>query len=68
MKTPKLLLAVAALLMLHLPCALAQRQMEVRGRIVDSDGKALPGATVSVEGTKTGTATDADGTFLLKVP
>ena len=54
--------------MLHLPCALAQRQMEVRGRIVDSDGKALPGATVSVEGTKTGTATDADGTFLLKVP
>lgn len=40
----------------------------VSGRVTDTGNAPLPGATVSVEGTSTGTVTDAAGTFSLKVP
>jgi len=37
------------------------------GTVVDSEGEPLIGATVLVKGTSTGTATDIDGHFSLKV-
>lgn len=46
----------------------AQNQM-VSGRVTaKDDGKPLPSVTVSVKGTSTGTQTDANGRFSIKVP
>jgi len=64
---------------LHLLCASvglflvlagsASAQHQVSGTVVDStDGSALPGVNVVVEGTTTGTTTGADGQFQLTVP
>lgn len=41
---------------------------EIKGRVVDADGKPIPGASIVVRGTKTGTAADATGNFSLTVP
>ncbi|GAB3917762.1 SusC/RagA family TonB-linked outer membrane protein [Larkinella terrae] len=47
--------------------AMAQ-QIEVSGRVTsEGDGGALPGVNVSVKGTTTGTLTDADGRYNLRV-
>jgi TonB family protein len=40
----------------------------VQGRITDTSGQPLPGATVLVSGTQTATSTNADGSFSLQVP
>ena len=52
------------------PTALVHPQADlmVRGRITDSRGDGLPGATVVVKGTSIGTTTDADGNFSLRIP
>jgi cytoskeletal protein RodZ len=39
----------------------------LRGKVTDESGEALPGATVRVKGTTTGTITDAEGNFTLPV-
>jgi iron complex outermembrane receptor protein len=36
--------------------------------VKDGNGAALPGASVILEGTRTGTTTDANGTYVLKAP
>ena len=38
---------------------------DVRGVVYDSDGKSLPGVTVTLKGTTTGTITDVDGKYNL---
>lgn len=43
-------------------------QVSVSGRITDSDGQAIVGATVLVKGTTTGTSSDADGRYKLTIP
>ena len=60
----RVLILTAALL---LPSVGLLAQVSVGGTVVDAGGKALPGATVSVEGTSTGAVTAADGSFSLKV-
>ncbi|WP_038029854.1 TonB-dependent receptor [Thermonema rossianum] len=45
----------------------AHAQVEVKGRVLDDEGKPLPGTTVLEEGTSNGTATDADGQFTMNV-
>lgn len=40
----------------------------INGKVVDADGNPIPGATVLVEGTTAGSATDIDGNFVLDVP
>lgn len=41
---------------------------EVRGKVTDAQtGEGIPGATVSVKGTTTGTVTNSDGTYQLNV-
>jgi type II secretory pathway component GspD/PulD (secretin) len=37
----------------------------VKGRVTTPDGEAIPGVTVMVKGTSTGTITDADGNYSL---
>lgn len=63
----KLLLTCAALLSLGLQVAMAQSR-PVKGQVLDDKGEGVPGASVQVKGTKTGTITDADGNFSLDVP
>ncbi len=40
----------------------------VSGRVTDEQGEALPGASVIIKGTNTGTTTDIDGNFNLNCP
>ncbi len=42
--------------------------VDVKGKITDAEGKPIAGASVSVKGTKTGTAADASGNFSISVP
>lgn len=44
------------------------RQLQVTGTVTDRNGGPLPGVTVLVKGTQTGTATDFDGNYELSVP
>lgn len=39
----------------------------LRGTVVDEKGDPLPGVTVIIQGTQTGTITDADGKYIIKV-
>lgn len=49
-------------------CASAWAQHTVSGVVTSSDGSALPGVSVLVKGTSTGTSTDAEGKFAIAVP
>ena len=40
----------------------------VRGKVMDSNGMPLPGASVIVEGTTIGAVTDADGNYSITIP
>jgi TonB-linked SusC/RagA family outer membrane protein len=43
-------------------------QQSVSGRVTSADGSPLPGVSVLVKGTTTGTSTDVEGRFTLSVP
>ncbi len=45
-----------------------QQQLEINGRVTDSNGELLPGVTVAVKGTSMGTITNSDGEFSIDVP
>ncbi|HEX8328247.1 MAG TPA: TonB-dependent receptor [Hymenobacter sp.] len=47
---------------------LRAQDRNVTGTVKGADGGALPGVTVLVKGTNTGTSTDADGKFAIAVP
>src|SRR5690606_2058250 len=40
----------------------------VKGQVIDEEGNPLPGATITVDGTSTGTITDLDGNYSIVVP
>jgi len=64
-KLVRLLLAMAPALLLSL--FVYSQQVSVRGTIVsDRDNTPLQNASISVKGTKRGTATDANGVFILQ--
>jgi len=65
-KIYKMLSALTLLLALTSTTLLAQRT--VTGTVLDEYDVGLPGVTVQVKGTTTGTATDADGNFSITVP
>lgn len=44
-----------------------KKSIHVKGRVSDSDGEAVIGASIQVKGTSTGTITDMDGNFSLPV-
>ncbi|QNF34503.1 TonB-dependent receptor [Adhaeribacter swui] len=60
-------LGVLHLLFFTLTSAWAQG-LQVTGKVSSNTGESLPGVTVLVKGTSTGTATDANGGFSLNVP
>lgn len=45
-----------------------QQQKTVSGNVIDQSGVPMPGVSVLVKGTATGTVTDNDGKFVLEVP
>ncbi|MCD6355535.1 MAG: SusC/RagA family TonB-linked outer membrane protein, partial [Prolixibacteraceae bacterium] len=45
-----------------------QQSKTITGKVTDENGEPLPGVTVLVVGTTTGTVTNTDGTFKLSVP
>lgn len=50
-----------------IPAMLAQKQMEVTGKVTDSAGDPLIGATILVKGVNKGSATDFDGNYQIMV-
>lgn len=62
------LFSIIAMLVLSVTMLMAQTRI-VTGRVISAeDGEPVIGATVIVPGTTTGTVTDADGNYSLKVP
>jgi len=56
-------------LMLFIGLQVANAQRTITGKVTSSDdGSGIPGATVMVKGTATGTITDIDGKFSLAIP
>ena len=45
-----------------------QQAIKITGKVVDAQGQAIPGVTVSVKGTTTGSITDLDGNYFIQVP
>ncbi|MBP5418508.1 MAG: TonB-dependent receptor [Bacteroidales bacterium] len=64
-KRKLLILIIVALLPLF---AVAQSTVKVSGKVTDNFGNPIPGATVMVSGTTTGTITDQDGQYTLEAP
>ncbi|WP_243347172.1 SusC/RagA family TonB-linked outer membrane protein [Parabacteroides sp. FAFU027] len=58
---------LCSLLLTILSVCYAYAQTTVTGVVKDDTGESLPGATVSIKGTTTGTITDINGKFSLKV-
>ena len=44
------------------------QQKSVKGVVTDESGSPIPGATISVKGTGTGTIADQDGRFTITIP
>ncbi|WP_055562919.1 carboxypeptidase-like regulatory domain-containing protein [Hymenobacter sp. AT01-02] len=56
-----------AVLLCSTTAAFAQQRV-VQGVVTDSKGEPLPGTTILVKGTTTGTTTGTDGSFQLGIP
>ncbi|MBD2752698.1 SusC/RagA family TonB-linked outer membrane protein [Spirosoma validum] len=63
----KLLLLIMLVLIRCIP-TLAQSRATITGHVRDSQNNPIPGATIQVKGTNTGTTAAADGTFRLNLP
>ncbi len=50
------------------PIIILQEEKDVTGRVLDENGQPLPGATVLVVGTTSGTVTDLEGNYTITVP
>jgi TonB-linked SusC/RagA family outer membrane protein len=48
--------------------AAEQQQLVRRGRVTDVNGEPLPGVSIVITGTTTGTTTDADGNYSIAIP
>jgi TonB-linked SusC/RagA family outer membrane protein len=57
--------AVAANELMHIAATAAR---PIKGKVADDKGLALPGVSVILKGSSTGTVTDADGNYALEVP
>ena len=61
-------IAILSLLMVFTSAGMAFAQSVVKGKITDSKGDIVIGATVMVKGTTIGTATDVNGLYSLTIP
>jgi len=65
-KWTRMLLSMVLLMVLTTGMAFAQKTLT--GKVSDESGSMIPGVTVIVKGTTTGTVTDIDGKYTLSVP
>jgi TonB-dependent starch-binding outer membrane protein SusC len=65
-KIYKIGMAFSLLILFSAFQSLAQDR-RITGKVTSADGNAIPGATVLLKGTQTGTATDANGSFAINV-
>ena len=49
-------------------CAAFAQNRQITGKVIADDGTLIPGASIKVKGSPTGTITNAEGTFKLSVP
>ena len=66
-KWTKMLLSLVLLMVLMTGMAFAQ-QKSITGKVTEESGASVPGVSVLVKGTTTGTVTDVDGNYRLNVP
>ena len=66
-KTVKSLVLIFIGMVFSVGIAFAQ-QITIKGQVTSAEGEALPGVTVVVKSTVTGTITDIDGNYTLSVP
>ena len=59
-------IALAAILMIY--TLAAQAQTQIKGRVLDDQGKPLPGVSILVKGTSTSTTASNTGNFSISVP
>ena len=64
----KLLLLLAVFLSFGIQAVIAQSGNKLSGKLLDENGDGLPGASITVKGTKSGTITDIDGNYQLTLP
>ncbi len=68
MKHKSLLKTLMLFAILFVGAQAARAQFAATGRVTDSNGEGLPGATVVVVGSTLGTTTDVDGNYRLQIP
>lgn len=59
-------LSILALLLIS--GAMWAQNIKITGKVTDKSNQPLPGVSVTVDGTRIGTATNADGTFVINAP
>lgn len=59
-------LSILALLLIS--GAMWAQNIKIAGKVTDKSNQPLPGVSVTVDGTRIGTATNADGTFVINAP
>lgn len=64
----KILLLLTLFFSIGMQAVMAQTATTVTGKVLDEKGEGVPGATVIVKGTQTGTVTDMDGNFQINLP
>lgn len=63
----KKILVISAFIVLW-GAVLSAQPVTIKGKVSDKTGVGLPGASIVVKGTTTGTVTDANGMYSLSVP
>ncbi len=54
--------------LLFLSWGASAQRIELKGQVMDTSGKVLPGVNVIEKGTSNGTATDSNGRFTISIP
>lgn len=68
MKKKYLILSLLSFLMAFVSLSAQAQERTIKGVVVDEIGEPVIGASIMIEGTTTGTITDLDGKYIVKVP
>ncbi len=57
---------ITAIMLLAVPVVMNAQNKSITGKVTDEHNESLPGVTVTINGTQTGTLTDIDGKYSIK--